>query len=145
MKLGKKPQRFIDENLCSILEYILSDHFMIRSIKTKIHSQPNTVLASFHNKSVSTNLALMNKLLHSQTSIRMNVQELSHNFIISNLLKIRIPYIQKSGNARRHIVFVKSTTSITKNLIRLVFFFLNETNVSNLFQVKVFHHFVSDF
>ena len=73
MKLSKKPQRFIEENFCSILEYILSDHFTIRSIKTKIHSQSNTVLASFHTKSVSTNLTLMNRLLHSQTSIRMYV------------------------------------------------------------------------
>ena len=87
MKLGKKPQRFIKENFCSILEYILSDHFTIRSIKMKIHTCPN---------SVSTYLTPMNQLLHSQTGMKMYVQELSLSFIISNLPKIRIPYIQKS-------------------------------------------------
>ena len=54
MKLSKKPQRFTKK------EYILSDHFKVRSIKTKIRSRRNTLLTSFHTKSVSTNLALMN-------------------------------------------------------------------------------------
>ena len=108
MKLGKKPQRFIKENFCSILEYILSDHFTIRSIKMKIHTWPN---------SVSTYLTPMNQLLHSQTGMKMYVQELLLSFIISNLPKIRIPYIQKSINVQRHIDFVKSTTSMTSRLL----------------------------
>ena len=109
MKLGKKPQRFIKEHFCSILEYILSDHFTIRSIKMKIHTRPN---------SVSTYLSPMNQLLHSQTGMKMYVQELSLSFIISNLPKIRIPYIQKSIDVQRHIVFVKSTTSMTSRLLK---------------------------
>lgn len=73
MKFGEKPQRFIKDNFCSILEYILSDHFMIQSIKMNIHWRPNSVLTSFQIKSVSTYLTLVNWILHSQTSMKMHV------------------------------------------------------------------------
>lgn len=71
MKLRKNSQRSIKENFCSILQYILGSYFTIRLItsETKIHSQPNTALTSFHTKSISTNLTL----LHGQNSIKMYV------------------------------------------------------------------------